>query len=171
MRSLIALAAASSLACGPLVSADVDAPELCRDFDPIVFDAAPDGMSGTFEESAPLELPSRLTQPGVDGDLEVELLRLELTAEGVPDMGFIDSASAAVVDAEKRTQLAQYTRAEAAPRDITLVPAAAQVNLADAARQGSVHVATTLTGRLPTTPWTLKVRGCYRGHLAVTWTP
>lgn len=170
MRSLIAAAAASCLACGPLATGELSASEVCRDFAPIAIDASPVDATGTFEHTTRLELPPEVAQPGLDSDLDVELLRLELSAEGLSNLGFVDSVSAFLIQTQQRTEVARYTKVDDAPTQLTLLPTAV-IDIAESATEQPAEVTTVFTGQLPRTPWTLKLRGCYRSALSVKWTP
>lgn len=173
MRPLLVALASSFLACGPLVVGELVAPEVCQDFDPIAIDAAPHPISGTFERAVQVQIPQEFRDKAAEAqaDVDVSLLRVELSAEGVPDLSFIDAADATLIREETATLLASYARPVTAPSSITLSPPEGLDISSVAAQATEVSLLTSVTGTLPTVPWTLKLRGCYRAQVALEWSP
>jgi hypothetical protein len=168
MRLAPAALALLLCACGTLSLGEAEIPEICHDLTPIDVPPAPPGPKGTFESRSPLEIPSDLI--GVPGasELELTLLRVVLSAQGVNDLGFVDELDLAVLTSGDRIKVASYERTTAAPREIVLVPETA-LDMAALSAGGGAELDAEITGSLPTSPWTLLPRACYGARAELNW--
>jgi hypothetical protein len=155
-------------ACGSLSLGEGEIAEICQDLNPIDVPPAPAELDATVHSRSALEIPPELTGAAGTSELELTLLRVVLSAEGVSDLGFVDEIELSALTSGSPSRLAFYERSSAAPSEITLLPAA-PVDLAALSVGGAVELDTAITGSLPASPWTLLPRACYAARAALTW--
>ena len=169
MRVFALVLAALALGCGSLPAGDAAIAEICQDLPAIDVPAAPAEAKGTFEWQLPLELPSEVPDLSAHVDLDVSLLRLVLTAEGVSGFGFLDAVEVTARTAGRATPLVAWSRTEADPQVIALAPHE-PLELTALLEDGEAELDASLTGTLPRSPWRLHVRACYAARASFTWT-
>ena len=168
MRSFVVVFAALGVGCGSLPAGDAAIAEICQDLPAIDVPAAPAEAKGTFEWQLPLELPSAVTDLSAHVDLDVSLLRLVLTADGVSGFGFLDAVEVTARTAGRATPVVAWSRTEADPQVIALAPPE-PLDLIALLADGAAELDASLTGTLPRSPWRLHVRACYAARARFTW--
>ncbi|MBX5481900.1 MAG: hypothetical protein IRZ16_08700 [Myxococcaceae bacterium] len=160
MRAALLSAALLFCACGPLVDARLPDVDICDDVQSFDVPATPFGAEQTFTQHGTWALPEdfrvKLSGQQVSGALTKVIFR----GQGVADLSFLKAASVMATLDGHPTALewdgtlddtgAVLIRPEE-PLDITALLEGARAELD-----------TVATGALPTHPWTLTVRACFR---------
>lgn len=158
-------------ACGgPLVTAELEAPQICHELGAIAFPGAPVVAEGTLKFEIPFELPAELQSDVFETETEVELLGITAIGDGVPDLGFIESAVVSANVGGEPVVLASYEDSAETANQIRFVPRE-PVDMRQLTAARSVPLETSLTGVLPASPWKLNSRLCHRVRAVSTYTP
>jgi hypothetical protein len=171
MRTSISFIAALIAGCGPLVQAQLEPVDVCWEMQRIDFPAAPTVLDGTWSGEQQWALPSMLRRPLEGIAPTVELVQVEVRAEGVENMEFIR-------EARLRTQLDPVAapveitgrRQTGDPRRLVFVPDR-PVDLTSTLDSGVLQLVAEISARLPQQPWTMVVNACYRAGGKFEWSP
>ncbi len=170
MKLVFAALAAVPFSCGPLLEADLALPEWCQNMDRKEVPAAPPDLPPEAEFSGLWGLPPLPVPEGGNAGAEVELVRIELNAQGIDSLGFLTAASivadpegAAVVIADLGDLSVNGTQA------VLLPPT--QQELTSLFAGGELPVVTRLAGELPDVPWTVDIKACFRSKANVAYDP
>lgn len=144
---------------GPLISAELDAPEICQELEAFSVPAAPPGLPANLSFTQVVALPDELQQLGASA--EVELLSVWASAEGVPDLGFLQSVRLTARQEQGDSLLAEYTSTGELGGRINL-RVEDGFNFGAHLTEHGGTIDTSVTGVLPTKDWTLKTRVCSR---------
>lgn len=173
MRVLLAALLCLFTACGPLIEADGSIDEFCQDLQRIEIPAAPPdlNMSATLQQTATLSLPDDVRAQLQGTDAELSLTSVRLIGEGVPDLSFISDAQAKV-DLGGTEHGLTWTREEPTSNSITVQPDA-PIDVTPLLQPDAAPptIDATITGTLPQTAWTLRIRGCFTGRVRLAWSP
>lgn len=175
VRFLPFLFASSLLGCGSVFFADVEEPEICKTM-PADFPAAP--STGTTSQSTSTELDvhdvfSNLKTLDYTGEFTLTYVRIEAN-QGITQFTFADSVDVGVVGTTDPScsapGLIAYRRGSAASAEspLTLEPSSS-VNLMSCLSAGKVAIQTTFTGQLPTAPWSVTVKACFRANAKINY--
>ena len=176
-KSLVVLIAAFAVCgCGSVFFAEVEEPEVCKTSS-ADFPAAPPGGTTSQSASTDFDVHGQLSDlDKLDYTGEFVLTSVQVDAkQGIADFSFVDSADLAlsgVTDPSCNVSgLVTYQRDPSAPTaasSLTLRPANS-VNLIDCLSAGTVKIATTFSGRLPTAPWSVDIKACFRASVKVNY--
>jgi hypothetical protein len=126
-------------------------------------------VDGTWTGEERWVLPQELTQLGGIAP-KVELVKVELHAEGVDDVGFIRGAQLRTHIDPAASPVEITGRPTVDPRMLLFVPEK-PVDLTSALETGAVQMLAEISARLPQHPWTLAVNACYRAGGTFEWRP
>jgi|GEM_PF-2651594 len=178
VKSLIVLAAACALCgCGSVFFAEVEEPEVCKTSSADFPAAAPVGTA-TQSTSTDFDVHDQLSElKNVDYTGEFVLTSVEIDAShGIADFGFVDRVDFGldgVTDPSCSVpELVSYQRdpsaSTSAASPLMLHPTN-PVDLIHCLSAGTVKIGTTFTGRLPTAPWSVNVKACFRASAKVNY--
>lgn len=158
--SLILLFSLLAAGCGgPLISAELDIPEVCHDVEALEIPGMPPGAPEHLRVALPVTLPAELQELGEDVD--VELLGISGVARGVEDLSFLFSASVSVHRPEGDQLIAEYIPGSTAGDELVF-KAVRGVDLSALLAGPDTHLQASLIGVMPNQPWTLTTRVCNR---------
>ncbi len=156
-----------ALGCGPLLQADLAVEEWCQVMNRFEVPAAPEGgpEALTFQDDWALPKAPQVN-PAVESEVDLSLVRVELSAEGAVRPDFLRAAEiTATLDGHPVT-LAQLLASDTVTAPLILVPPE-RTDLSELLDGGQVQVETHVEGTLPAHAWRLEVRACFRGRASL----
>ena len=172
-QSIAALALFASgwvAGCGPLVQARLDPVDVCWQMQRVEMPAAPFAIDGKWIGEQQWVLPQELRQPLRGLDPKVELVQVELRAEGVDNLGFIRDARLSARADPAAAPVEMSARRTGDPRRLLFV-AEPPVDVTRTLESGALKMAAEISARLPEQPWTMVVNACYRAGGTFEWNP
>lgn len=170
MRPLVAATALSLASCGgPLFSAEVEIDRFCFSQPQLSVPGVPGGGTVTLPAvDVPVQLPPTLRPKG---DLVVRLdeVAVVATTPGT-DLSGITSLRVEEQTAAGPRVVAGYTRPANPPVPLGAIVAQGQgVDIADAAKSGTLRVVLTVSGTSPTASWAAELELCAYGKSVIPY--
>lgn len=158
------------VACGPLVQAELEAPEICPELARREIAGAPLPIDGTFVQQNQWSLPADFASQRMISEPSVSLLSVELAAEGIDRLDFVRE-----VRVRTRLQpggpLVELPPAERVTPNRMRIALESPVDVSETLREGPIPFETEVTGTLPEQPWTAVVAACFRASGHYEWSP
>ena len=177
VKSLLVLIAAFGVCgCGSIFFAEIEEPEICKTSS-ADFSAGPPAGTTTQSASTDFDVHDQLSDLSkVDYAGEFVLTSVQVDAkQGIADFSFVDRVDFGLSGATDSScsvpGLVSYQRdpsASTVASPLMLHPANS-VDLLHCMSAGPMKINTSFTGRLPTAPWSVEIKACFRADAKVNY--
>jgi hypothetical protein len=165
VKIAVSLACLGLLAgCGPLLSAELELPEVCQKLKGREFPGVPGGVVGTLSTALELDVGAKLPSDSAQAiEAEAQLLRLTVTPQDqLGRLDFIDSAQIELAaprgSAQPPAMLVSYQRGASAVNALSL--SGDRFDALPYLEEGKLRLKASITGALPAKAWNADVEAC-----------